>query len=772
MTPFKILKLAVLLLALPQISFTQWDRAWRSIGPTNIAGRFDAIDVHPTNPSIAYAAAIGGGLWKTTDGGLRWNLLTDDSTLINVSAVRVFPKNANILFLGTGVYGDWRSVKVPGTAQGLLYRSSDAGQSWVELGLKGMGWISKIELDENDANTIYVSAGVTSLPIFPDKPRTFLLKTTDGGLSWDTLFTGPLPSANADYPIDFSIDLSDPLKILVASGDTIGISKSSDGGKTWTAKTLGTRLVVGRKAIAFARSDPRVVYTLVPTTAGASNVYKSTDGGENWAPTGSGSSIFTDYFRIALAVSPTDPDRVLIGGIFVGLSIDGGATWQDIGGVLHVDQATFMFSRSDSRVVYNANDGGVYKSTDAGATWQDINEGLVTTIIYNLGVSPNANFLVCAPADWGGIVYRGNTRWSNFGGPEFSRYFISPVDTNIIFITGPFNTFARTTDGGKSWGGSAPGGAVALTPIIFHPTSANVVYSLTGKFYNPPVQLYQSQDTGGTWRALTGDLGRAFDVAVAPSNASYIYVLLDGKISTSADGGGTWQERQVPSGPTSGLTIAVSPRNPTKIYVHQGYGSILKSSDAGLTWISISSGLGPGGGASSYSPNYKVVVDPLLENTLYASNGTYVYFSTNDGANWQRLGRGLPNVVIGDIGIAANRLLYVCTQGRGVFFYPLSGSTVNVSTTRDVSLTFRLFQNYPNPFNPTTTVRYEVPVSSEVALEVYDILGRRVRTLVNRKITAGIYEQTLDASNLASGVYFIQLRAGSFTQVRTAVLLK
>jgi len=192
-------------------------------------------------------------------------------------------------------------------------------------------------------------------------------------------------------------------------------------------------------------------------------------------------------------------------------------------------------------------------------------------------------------------------------------------------------------------------------------------------------------------------------------------------------------------------------------------GGVFRSTDGGLSWSPFNSGI------PEYPQVYSIAVHG--EN-IFAGSSPGLYASTITGNNWVNVGRSLPEFPVLSMYVNDSNI-YVGMQRGGIWSVPLSEVTaIKQPTWTTVPSSFRLLQNYPNPFNPTTTISYQLSAVTQVNLSVYDILGRRVETMVNAKQNAGSYNVTFDANRLASGVYFYRLEAGAFSQTKKLMVIK
>jgi hypothetical protein len=248
----------------------------------------------------------------------------------------------------------------------------------------------------------------------------------------------------------------------------------------------------------------------------------------------------------------------------------------------------------------------------------------------------------------------------------------------------------------------------------------------------------------------------------------------DANVWVTTNGGSSWNKVSV-SLPNRWITrVRFDPADAHVAYVTlSGYRTdsklphVFRTTDLGTSWQDISSNL-------PEAPVNVLLVDPQYTNRLYIGTDVGTYYTTNSGASWSSMGRGLPNVVIDDMQIhAGTRIVRAFTHGRSTWDLHLDELlATDVPPQTQSPVTFQLDQNYPNPFNPTTVVRYQVSVVSDVRLSIFDLLGREVATVVNEVKQPGTYTVPWDASGMASGVYFYRLTTPGFTQMRRMLLVR
>jgi photosystem II stability/assembly factor-like uncharacterized protein len=429
----------------------------------------------------------------------------------------------------------------------------------------------------------------------------------------------------------------------------------------------------------------------------------------------------------------------------------------------------------NQNIIYAAGlDSGVYRSTNSGLNWTQVNNGLTYFKVQSLAISKsNPSILFAGTDQLGGAnsgIYKttdGGNNWTyasngitDSKGIQWIE--INPVNPLIAYAAvfdGIVNSTVglwKTTDGGATWFASNTGiGTIKnMLSLAINPKNPNVVYAGTSFNQNPtvaPTKIYRSNNAGATWNEMsnglptgttTGDPVRWLsisDLDTAVVMAGLFLNDIDGGIYITTNGGQLWQKRHtgLPSAtgflPRSGV---IRPNSTSELYVGFDGGtpatsrSVWRSTDQGLSWTQFSNGALP-----PTTTIRALVFETVGDTTLYAGAADAATPFT-----------------------------------RGIYDYTFP-NTVGIGNLNE-PLTFALAQNYPNPFNPVTTIRFEIAAASDVTVDIYDITGRLVRTLVNEYKQAGRYDLLMDASDLSSGLYIYKLRAGTFTDSKKMMLIK
>ncbi|MEZ4588715.1 MAG: hypothetical protein R2909_20250 [Gemmatimonadales bacterium] len=524
---------------------------WRNIGPDR-GGRSIAATGVRGRKQEAYFGAVGGGLWKTTNGGETWRPVTDDQiTSASVGAVAVSESDPNVVFIGTGETCIRGNI-MPGDG---VYKSTDGGATWTHVGFRQSHGISKIRIHPTDPNVVYVAVfGKYSAP----SDERGVYKTTDGGRSWRRV----LFRNDATAAIDLSIDPTDP-DVLYASlweayrkeyqmssgGPGSGLFKSTDGGETWTEITRRPGLpeggVVGRIGVSVSGANPRRVYALVEHDSGG--LFRSEDAGRTWAKINESRSIRQRAFYYThVFADPKNPDVVYIENTALFRSTDGGKTLDNVGRGTHGDFHDLWIDPDDPSHLVVGNDGGGAVSFDTAGKWtaQDYSTAqfyhVVTTahVPYHVCGSQQDNSTLCVPFDWNAAaVGLGMGRRRGGGRAADSTRDITAGAMSVAYVAGggepgyiapdprnPDLFYSGTNNGSyvdkfnRRLGISREvnpypwfySGEPAIDirerwqwtfPILFSPVDRRTLYVSSQR-------LWATTDGGQTWRALSGDLTR------------------------------------------------------------------------------------------------------------------------------------------------------------------------------------------------------------------------------------------------------------------------
>jgi len=640
--------------------------SWKELGPKNIAGRVLSVAFDPSHPDSIWAGSAGGGLYRSSDFGAHWRQIGgDDLPSLWIGAVAIDPRNPNVLYAGTGETNS--NVGGYGGFGGVL-KSGNGGKTFTKIAIPEYGFF-KIVISSADSSRVLFAAGNTYL-------------STDAGKTVKPVLAGTTT--------DLAQDPKDPMRFIAvrssAWGDgNSGLRESRDGGATW--QPIGTGLPDpadwGRSAIAFAAAPSKKLFFACATKLGNANpptLYVSDDDGRTWALTAtSGTNGYggVGWYGAHLAVSPTDANFVIQNnGGDIEYSADGGMSWTRSGGNWHPDSHGVAFSSADPSRLICATDGGVAVSRDGGATFTKVDAGFPTVQFYTCetGRGDDDTIFGGTQDNWGN-VYRGAT------GGEFEYTFppglgdVGAFSVNaknpqeVEAVTAVMADIGYSLDGGRNWfatrahGISANDGAnwaPQMTRSLLHP---EVLY-LGSRYANVSV------DGGYNWgpRIVRPDLKQQVaSLAVNPTDDAEVWSLWDdADVYVSEDAGATWAERPLDPSYTAyrgGNRITAGPKKGTAYICLNGTtGSrVFSTRDGGATWKDITSGL------PQISVN-SILADKSSPGRVFVSTDAGVAISRDDGASWQDFSAGLPNAVVLDLCMDPVRgRLAAATYGRGMW---------------------------------------------------------------------------------------------------------
>ena len=385
--------------------------------------------------------------------------------------------------------------------------------------------------------------------------------------------------------------------------------------------------------------------------------------------------------------------------------------WQQTRLSAGLDVRSLAISNTD-KIFAASEDSAIYRSTNGGGDWAQMSLGITYPSVYTLAAFPNGEILA------GGLgVFRSTNEgqmWLPTGTLNAGVFSLAYTPSGTMFA-GTGGGVYRSTDGSKTWAHASSG--------MSHPSSADV------------------------WSFVVNRSGVAF----ASAN-------LDG-VFRSTDNGDSWVA--VDSGLTNADVRALALDAAGNLFAGTTSGGAFRSADNGDSWWTV--GL--------TTSNVTSVVVNTHGHIFAGTYGDGVFFSNDGGAIWSQINGGLTNVLIRALAIDSTGFIYAATDMGGVFKSILPTTYANTSRV-GLALSFALSQNYPNPFNPSTTIKFELPKSSQVVLTVFDILGRQVSVLVDDRRGAGVHVVKFDGSNLASGVYFYRIQAGDYVASKKMLILK
>jgi photosystem II stability/assembly factor-like uncharacterized protein len=753
--------------------------AWIQKGPTNIGGRITSVALNQSNPNIIYAGAADGGVLKSIDAGINWSMLTDYFPTLSIGDVTIDPNNENTIYVGMGeanLAGD----NYDGDG---LYRSTDAGNSWTNIGLSQVKRIGRVLVHPTNSDIILVAAAGAQ---FSADTSRGVYRSTNGGTTWEKVFF----ISDSTSAIDLRFHSIHPDTIYAcmwermrsptrrkAGGPTSGIYRSTDMGTNWTQLTNGlpSGRNVGRIGIDLCRSNPNVLYAMYADSVGNFNrVYKSTDNGNTWALTSSQPpnnlySGFGWYFG-QIRVHPTNSDIVFVLGVPLYRTTNGGSSWSNVSGTQHVDHHALEFDLNDPNHIVDGNDGGVYYSTNGGSVW---------TKSYNLPISQ----FYAATIDelnpqrsYGGTQDNGTLRtntgnlddWEMIYGGDGFYTIVDYTNSNIIYAEYQYGGLGKSTDGGNNFSSARNGINTSdrknwSTPVIMDPNNHLVLYYGANR-------LYKTINGASNWTVISNDLtngpgsnnlvyGTITTIAVAKTDSNVIYVGTDdANVWKTTDGGTNWTD--INDGlPDRWITrVAVDPNDAAIAYVTlSGFRidsplpHVFRTTNYGADWTDISTNLPEG-------PVNVIVIDPENTATLYVGTDYGVYYTTDTGNSWSMLGTDLPFSAVCDLMLHnGTRKLRAATHGRSIFEFDLTQIGIEEQAkigleSKEFNLTVKsLVQN-------EIKLSYTLAKAGPVKIAIFDQTGRMLQTLTEQDVSAGKHELNKTV-NLPNGTYFIRLVA-------------
>jgi len=680
---------------------------WREIGPFR-GGRSVAVAGSSKRPNEYYFGTTGGGVFKTTDGGITWAPVTDKYFGGTIGAIGISESNPDIVYVGAGEYPIRGNVS---HGDG-VWRTSDAGKTWTSVGLADTRQISRVRVNPTNPDIVYVGA---QGHVFGPNAERGVYKTTDGGKTWRRI----LYRNDSTGVTDLVLDPTNPEIIyaalwqawrtpwqLVSGGAGSGIFKSTDGGEHWTELTRNPGLpqgVIGNIGLAISPSNSNRVWAIVEADSGG--VFRSTDGGATWARTNSDRRLRQRaWYYTRIFADPKNDKSVYVLNTGMYRSSDDGKTFRPIQ-VPHGDNHDLWIAPNDAERMIESNDGGANVSFNGGKSWSEQDQAtaqfyhVVTTnhFPYRVCGAQQDNSTLCGPSRKSGGIDISD--WYDVGGGE-SGYIAVRADTPDIVFAGSYGGLLTRKDiktgferDVNPWPNNPMGHDAADAKYRFQWTYPIVLSPHNpGRMYVGSSVIFQTDDEGQTFKPISPDLTRhdprtlgasggpitkdqtsveyyatVFTIAESPRTAGVIWAGSDdGLVNVTRDGGKTWKN-VTPAGLPEWARISMIDASnfaPGTAYVAANRYQLddmkpylYKTNDYGATWTPITSGIPP----TEFTRVLRE--DPERAGLLYAGTERGVWISFDDGANWQSLRRNLPIVPIHDLAIKEGDLI-AATHGR------------------------------------------------------------------------------------------------------------
>lgn len=674
---------------------------WRCIGPHRGGRTVGAVGI-PSQPNVFYIGVNNGGVWKTNDYGRTWKPIFDDQPTGSIGDIVVAPSNPNVIYAGSG-----EGLQRPDLSVGDgIYKSTDAGKTWINTGLKEAQQIGGMAIDPKNENRVFAAA--LGHPYGPNKERG-VYRTLDGGKTWEQV----LHKDENTGAIQVTIDPNNP-NIIYAdmwagrqgpwengawNGKESGLFKSTDGGGTWKKLTTGlptTEQGLARIGFCIAPSNSNRLYATVE--AGKyGGIYRSDDAGETWQLMNPDERLWgrgNDFAEIK--ADSKNADIVYSANVVTWKSIDGGKTWSAFRGApggddyhriwINPNDPNIILLATDQGAIITVNGGKTYSSWYNQPTAQFYHVSTDNDFPYNVysGQQESGSVGIASRGNDGQISYR---EWHPVAAEEYGYVAADPLNPNIVY-GGKITRYDKRNGQSQNIAPEAVRSGkyrfLRTAPVLFNPIDKKTLY------YAGNV-LFKTMDGGNKWSIISPDLTReSWDIpesvgiytkeemktmprrgviyTVAPSYVDINTIWCgtdDGLIHVTRDGGKTWKNVTPPAitawSKVSLMDASHTDKNTAyaavnRIRCDDQRPHIYKTTDGGKTWTEIVNGL-------SNDPINVVKEDPLRKGLLFAGSERAVYVSFDDGANWESLRLNMPATSIRDLVIKDDDLV-IGTHGR------------------------------------------------------------------------------------------------------------
>ncbi|HVR95308.1 MAG TPA: hypothetical protein VMW27_01750 [Thermoanaerobaculia bacterium] len=720
--------------------------AWSSLGPGNIGGRTRNLVIDPRRPEVMYAGGVAGGVWKTTNGGESWFPLADLMGNLAVAALAMDPANSNVLYAGTG-----EGFTVVGVRGNGIFKTTDGGIRWARLAstqTASFQYVSDIVVSPGSSSRLYAAT------------HTGVWRSTNGGRSWKRILD-PGPALGGCLDLAIRKDRVDDV-VFAACGNRAlatgavyqNLKAQSNGQWVQVLQEPG----MGRASLALAPSNQDVIYALTSSTVsgpsretgenyrnGLHAVFRSTSGGgpgtwsaqvrnsddtklnrvllsralsafgrECGSTSGNNSFSGQGWYDNAIAVDPTNPDRVWTGGIDLFRSDDGGRNWglasywwakfpyaEEAPSYAHADQHFIVFhpryDGTSNRTLFVTNDGGIFRTDDALAAtargalaacepsnsqlvWTALNNGYGVTQFYHGAPYPDGRRYLGGTQDNGtirGSDGDGADAWETLLGGDGGYAAVHPQNPDILYASYQGLSLSKSVDGGQTWDFAVEGIdglTLFIAPYVMDPNDPERLW-LGGE------GLWRTDNGAGLWQTAAApffDFGAVSALAVARGNPDRVLAgTMDGYVlrtdaGRTADPSTVWPAVRPRTGWVS--SVAIDPANADVVYAtYSTFGGthVWKSTNGGATWRGID---GTGNRKIPDIPVHTLVVDPSRSSRLFVGTDLGVFVSTDGGAAWAVENTSFANVITEWLTVIAGPsgpTLFAFTHGRGAWRVPI-----------------------------------------------------------------------------------------------------
>jgi photosystem II stability/assembly factor-like uncharacterized protein len=702
--------------------------------------------------NIGWFVGNAGLMKKTDDGGVTWTTVT---TGVTEDLKSVHFVNNNLGYIGS---------------QTKIYKTTNGGNSWTPITVTGT------VASSSNLNAIYFADEQKGWALSSSSSVGKVLQTIDGGTTWTVGIDNPAGDLEA-------MDFYSPTAGIVVGG---GVGKCdlwyTKDGSTWTKATAPTF------PAGYTRTDVKAINMLDQNIAFATgwgsligaqaSIYlKTYDGGVTWTylTQADQNKTFDNMYGIYFK---DEQNGLSIGGAIKGSVMsktsDGGTNWVPIG---FPSGATLSnIYGFGNNVIVATSSGSFFSSPDFGATWNLLTP-FPSASLYSIS-AVNNNVIYAAGYDGlivkstdGGKTWKSSFAAANKVCPNIQGAYF--VNENIGYLAQSYGAISKTTNGGVSWFQVKPDVTDnALITYGAHFVNADLGFVVGKKATNVDV-IYKTVDGGANWTEKNTIVSATLRGVAFADAQKGVVVGEKLKAAYTIDGGNTWTLSTfsgVPTASASANLREVAFLNSSTV-VAVGDKVILLSTNGGASFTYVNFTLGElltgvafnsatngwAVGAKSASPRTLGLFQTSDGGSTWTNKVDYTVFDVNNTIN--------------DVSVSPNGYVYVCAGSSAIY---TNSPLTDVEDENDLPITFSLSQNYPNPFNPSTSIRYSIKEASFVTLKVYDILGSEVSTLVNEFQQPGSYNSQFSILNsqLSSGIYFYQLKAGNYSETRKMLYLK
>jgi len=695
----------------------------RSIGPAIMGGRVSSIAFDPSDQFTFFVGLGTGGVMKTANGGATFNAVFEKEAVASVGAIAVSPSNAKQIWVGTGEANDRNSSS---WGDG-VYRSTDGGGSWSNVGLKDSKTIARIAVHPTDTSIVYVAV---MGDLWNPNAERGLFKTTDFGKTWNAILTGPKGFETKVGCGDVVLDPENPNTLYAAmyarrrtpwsfsagpqytdGKDLGGIFRSTDGGKTWTKLEGGIPKETGRIGLDMYRKDSKVLYAVVQSYEGGTTdidnvesktggVFRTEDGGNHW--TRMNALDPRPFYFSQIKVDPENEKRVYVLGYMLHVSDDSGRAFQeDFFKNAHSDCHALAIDPHHPQHIILGTDGGVYQSFDGGKMWQFLNKfaageyyriTLDMSTPYRIagGLQDNLNWLgPSMTRSKEGIV---NSDWTNLGGGDGFYCVFDPFDSSVVYAESQEGYVHRFNLRNGEIKGLRPQPAEGQPSFRFHWNSPLIPSLHTkGTMYLGGNHIFRLFDRGEHWEVISPDLSaqdpkKIMTTGSGAENYGVVYALAesplvagmlwagtdDGKLWVTRDSGANWTDltEHLPKNAKNQWIGRIEPGHFDAEVAYMavlGYPSGNYEPLAFRTSDGGKSWINIAGNLPTNGPVKVIREDLKNPDLLFAGTEFGLFISLDRGTKWEAFGE-MPRVAVDDIAIhPRDRDLVIATHGRSLF---------------------------------------------------------------------------------------------------------